>query len=275
MNDSSTILLVDNGSTRPEATLNLRRLAEGLGSRIGREVHPVSLMHSNKIPASELDTIPAQTFEPFMRQRLEQGERDFIILPLFFGKSRALTGFIPDKTAALKEDFGDFTVKLATPLCPLPEGEPRLADILFDNINTTTESINMDHVILVDHGSPIPEVTAVRQYLAKELQKLLDKETGFSQAVMERRAGNEYDFNGDLLEDALTKLAKQDHAKTIVLAMLFFSPGRHAGPGGDIEDIYRRVEAEHPGIQIYPSPLIGEHPGLIDILHERLEAVSP
>lgn len=273
MNDKSTVLLVDNGSTLPEATLNLRRLTSELSERTGREIHPVSLMHADKIPADMIDNLPASTFESFTRRHLEQGDRAFTILPLFFGNSRALTNFIPDKIAALKEDFGNFTVKVADPLCPLPEGEPRLASILFDNIKQTSGQSAMDHVILVDHGSPIPEVTAVRQYLAGELQKLLDESIGFSQAVMERREGSEYDFNGALLEEELRELAKRDAAKKIVLAMLFFSPGRHAGPGGDIEEIYRKIEAMHPGFQVYPTPLIGEHPGLIEILQSRLEAV--
>jgi sirohydrochlorin ferrochelatase len=274
--DMSTILLVDNGSTRKESTLNLRRLARELGSRIGREVHPVSLMHSDKIPASELDNQPAQTFETFMRQRLGKGEREFIILPLFFGKSRALTRFIPDQVAALKKEFATFTVKVAEALCPLPKGESRLTGILFDNVTSTAraEGIAMDHVILVDHGSPIPEVTAVREFIASQLQEQLGPDIGFSQAVMERRAGREYDFNGDLLEDALSDLARRNASQTIILAMMFFSPGRHAGPGGDIEDIYRRIETEHPGLRVYPTPLIGTHPGLIDILQSRLEAVK-
>ena len=43
------ILLVDNGSYEPAATLALRGLALEVGKLIGQEVRPVSTMHSTKI----------------------------------------------------------------------------------------------------------------------------------------------------------------------------------------------------------------------------------
>jgi sirohydrochlorin ferrochelatase len=272
----STVLLLDNGSTRRESTLNLRRLAKALSENTGRQVYPVSLMHSDRIAASELNGETAWIFEPFLRQRLSQGERTFIILPLFFGPSRALSRFIPDQIQALQEEFGPFSARVADVLCPLPEGETRLASILYDNVLATAaaEHIAIDRVILVDHGSPIAKVTAVREWVAARLQALLDAEIPLSEAVMERRPGSEYDFNGALLEDVLRDLARQNPKQNVVLAMMFFSPGRHAGPGGDIEDIYRRIETEHPGLRVHPTPLIGTHPELIDILKSRLEAVK-
>lgn len=49
------ILLVDNGSLRPQAALNLRRLAEALSRTTGHEVEAASLLHSYKIPAEQLE----------------------------------------------------------------------------------------------------------------------------------------------------------------------------------------------------------------------------
>ena len=53
------ILLVDNGSYEPAATLALRRLAKEVGQLIGREVRPVSTMHSTKIDPALLGGVPA------------------------------------------------------------------------------------------------------------------------------------------------------------------------------------------------------------------------
>ncbi len=86
---------------------------------------------------------------------------------------------------------------------------------------------------------------------------------------MERRVGSEYDFNGELLADALRRLALADRDGSVILSMLFLSPGRHAGAGGDIEEIRARVEAEFPGFHVVPAPLVGAHPGLVDILESR------
>lgn len=269
-----TLLLVDNGSTRPEATKNLRRLAGQLGTRIGTTVHPVSLQHADKIAPELLDGNGAVTFSDFIRNQLRAGNREFLVVPLFFGESRALTSFIPEQVQRLTAECGEFSIRVADVLVPLPEGEPELVKLLRDNIGKATSDQRRptSHVIMVDHGSPIPEVTAVRKHLASQLRDSLDDNIGFSEAVMERRKGIEFDFNGPLLYDVLADVAK-NHSDdiSIVLSLLFISPGRHAGPDGDIAQICREVTQTNPHLQISMSPLVGDHPALVDILFSRLE----
>lgn len=268
---SPTILLIDNGSRRPESARNLRRLAARLGGDLGRTVHPVSLQHAHKIPVEDLDGLPADTFHPFMAQRLAAGDRRFILLPLFFGPSRALSAFIPQQQGKLADEYGEFELRLCPVLCPLPAGEPRLARILCHQL-PPLERTGRQRVILVDHGSPLPDVTAVRRYLAAEMRRMLGPEVELLEAVMERRAGAEYDFNGQLLEEVLQQAGEEDDSDPVAVSQLFLSPGRHAGSGGDIETICGRVAEAHPGWRILTSGLIGEHEGLIDILRDRLES---
>ncbi len=266
-----TVVLLDNGSSRAESTLNLRRLASALAERVGEQVHPVSLLHASRVPAGDLGGWPADTFESFLRRRVTEGARDFLILPLFFGRSGALTGFIPDKAEAVGRDLGPFALRLADVLCPLPEGEPRLGRILADNIRRAARDRGVDprRVVLVDHGSPLPEVNQVRRVLAEYLRQDFGIGTALGEAVMERRSGSEYDFNGELLADALRRLALADRDAPVILSMLFLSPGRHAGTGGDIEEIRTRAELEFPGFRVFPTSLVGAHPGLVDILESR------
>ena len=82
--------------------------------------------------------------------------------------------------------------------------------------------------MLVDHGSPVPRVTDVRKHLANSVQKKLPAEVTLEQAVMERREGPEYDFNGQLLEHWLLDKAASGESSALVI-MMFFLPGRHAG----------------------------------------------
>ena len=56
-----------------------------------------------------------------------------------------------------------------------------------------------------------------------------------------------------------------------VLAMLFISPGRHAGPGGDIARICEAAEVRCPGLRTHGSDLFATHPGVIDLLAQRCE----
>ena len=287
MSDNSTILLVDNGSIKPAATLQLRKIAKQLSDKTGQKIHPVSLQHADVVLAS------------FLQEQLEQGKRDFIILPLFFGNSRALTKFIPDVYAEREKTFGEFKLKVADTLFPLSQSDTRLADIIFDNIKIVAqESLISKHtppllhddykhpvkvggcalknIVLVDHGSPSPEITAVRNGVAEEVQTKLGEGVLLEQAVMERREGKQYDFNGELLEDWLIAKAQQsvsDEETSVIVALLFSLPGRHAGEGGDIEMICESVMQRYPHLKIGISPLVGEHPLLLEILADRLNGI--
>jgi len=269
------IMLVDNGSRRASATQSLRAIAADLSAAAGLTVHPVSLQHANEIDPEELGGVPAMVFSDFLRVQLEQGRREFVAVPLFFGMSRALTAFVPEQVEQLTEAFGPFVLRLADVLSPMPKGEPLLADILADNVTRGCAEMGAEAtcVIVVDHGSPLPEVTAVRAKVAMTLRERLADGIWLSQAVMERRTGADYDFNGQLLGDLLDSCVAPGGAAVVVLAMMFVSPGRHAGPGGDIETICADAIARNPGLQLKISPLINEHPLLIDILQARLEAV--
>ncbi|MGB5735929.1 MAG: CbiX/SirB N-terminal domain-containing protein [Thiohalocapsa sp.] len=266
------IILLDNGSKRPEATKNLRRLAAAMTRRDGEAVHPVSLLHSSSIPPEQLDGRPAETLEPFLQRQIELGVRNFVVVPLFFGRSRAIDVFLPEIAARIEAIAGPFDFRVAPALCPLPSGEPRLVDILEANVRTTMQAEHRtpNRILLVDHGSPVPAVTAVRQWLAHRLAQRFIGLAPVTQAVMERRAGREYDFNGELLGDVLAAAAR--NGELIILAMQFISPGRHAGAGGDIEGIAREVMESHPGARAVMSPLIGEHPLLAEILSDRINA---
>jgi len=273
----TTIMLVDNGSRRADATLALRGLSGGLAERLGSPVHPVSLAHSSKIPADALNGIPADTLEPFLIRHADAGAEHFLAVPLFFGPSRALTKLIPETVAKANATGRRIQVAVAESLCPLPAGEPRLAAILDRLIRTsiadfTTPWPNTPRALLVDHGSPIPEVTAVRNWLAGRLELLAQGDYQLAEAAMERRPGPEYAFNGALLEEALERLQKEGVTQRLVVAMQFLGPGRHAGRGGDVDSICHAARARNPGLEIAITGLVGEDDELIEILTDRARA---
>ena len=125
-------LLVDNGSLAPAATLQLRALAKAMGKNIGMEVTPVSLLHSTGVSTPAIGDIAAEILEPALELRLMQGKTDFIIVPLFFGASRALTEYMPERVAHLRKTYPDLSVKLAPVL--FQKEDDRLARILADQV---------------------------------------------------------------------------------------------------------------------------------------------
>ena len=134
---------------------------------------------------------------------------------------------------------------------------------------------SLKNIVLVDHGSPSPQITAVRNAVADHLQAKLGN-VKLEQAVMERREGKQYDFNGELLEDWLMAKAEQGMSgeeSSAIVALLFSLPGRHAGEGGDIATICESVMQRYPNFKIGISPLVGEHPLLLEILADRLNGI--
>jgi sirohydrochlorin ferrochelatase len=255
------ILLVDNGSYEPAATLALRGLAQEVGKLIGQPVHPVSTMHSTKIDPTLLGGVPAVIFEGAVQQAKADGIDELVVLPLFIGPSRAITEYLPKVFA----DAHPGAMKLSI---GFPLFGPELTSMLVDNLKSTGWTKGSGTVYLCDHGSPIREVTACRNMLAISLRNQLElNDDELIACSMERREGPEYDFNEPLLEDAL----RQAKGEAVIL-MLFLLPGRHAGPDGDVATIAK--ECAPAGLNWKISPLLGTHialPGLLMIRH----AVTP
>ncbi len=260
-------LLVDNGSLEPAATLALRGLAVSLGKRLGRRVEAVSLLHSSAVPAEKIGGTPAEILEPALERRLVSGQNDFLILPLFFGLSGALTDYLPARLAHLRGKHAKLQATVAAPL--FAANDDRLARILADHVKQAGSAAR--RVALVDHGSPARAVVDVRNALAGQLGRLLGPGYVVAAASMERRAGPEYDF----VEPLLAHLLRQPgwNSGEVLVAMQFLSPGRHAGPNGDVATLCREAEVSSGGqLRTKMTALVAEHPLLIDILADRWRA---
>lgn len=267
-------LITDNGSYRPEATKSLRDLAERLGHRVGAEIQPVSLLHSTKIDAEKLDGIPAEIFEPFIKKKRKEGINNFLVTPMFFGPSAAILEYMPQRVEDLKTNgWPELEVKIAPCVVDAEDKQDtRMAQILVDQILATrdSQSLSKPAVAVVDHGAPRIKVTEVRNHLADQVRQLLpEKEFPVVTACsMERRDGDEYAFNEPLLEHIIGSEGYKDE---VIVSMLFASPGRHAGPGGDVAEICQTAAANQPNLKWHMTDLVATHDGIIDLLSERYE----
>lgn len=269
---SPLTILVDNGSLEPAATLALRELAVRLAAQLGQPVAPVSLLHSSGIDPKSIGGEPAEILFPSLERRLAAGENDFILLPLFFGPSRALTEYLPENLARLRKKFPRLRVRVAAPLHAA--GDDRLARILADHVRVLLDPAIESRVALVDHGSPVAAVTAGRDDLARQLAGLLGaRVVAVAPCSMERRPGPAYDFCAPLLTDLLA--TPPWNAGRVIVTMQFLLPGRHAGSGGAVAHICRAAEAAHPGLKTQATALVGAHPLLVEILADRWRATVP
>ena len=271
MEKKNCILLVDNGSHRAASTLSLRRIAKELSVRSGREVHPVSLLHSTKVDPEELDGVPANIVEPFIEEKLSNGLDSFLVVPLFFGRSAAIYEYLPQRIVEMRKQFSNLKVRIADPLVDIENVQnDDVAQILADlvRIKISENKLKRPSVTLVDHGTPRKKVNDVRNFIADQLKDILSNEVSVVEASsMESRPEPEYEFNQPLLENLL---GSAGFCGDVILSMLFISPGRHAGEGGDIHTICKDSEAKCNGLKTYMSGLLSEHEGIVQILDTRL-----
>ena len=266
------VLLVDNGSLEPAATLALRALAARLAETTGRLVRPVSLLHSSAINPALLGGGPAEILEPVLRQLAESGQYDIVLLPLFLGPSAALTDYIPERVRHLRQTWPDLRVRLAP--CLVDGSAPndrRIAAMLAERVREVAKEKKFvcPAVAVVDHGTPQRAVNAVRELVAAQTRELLgDCARAVAACSMERRPGAEFNFNEPLLEKLLDQSAF--FSGEVIVARLFLLPGRHAGPGGDVAQICRAAEARHLGLQIALTEPLSSQAALGSILQERL-----
>ena len=252
--------------------MHLRALAELLEHELGLQVVATSLLHSDGLDANLLNGQPAVLLEPTIRGMLESGMREFIILPQFFGPSRAIMDFVPDMLADLKVIYPDAYFFPANCLFDSADNSAMLlAEILHDRVMEVVDShvAVPEKVVMVDHGTPVVEVNMVRRAVAKQLGECLSKSSFVVQECsMERRDGREFDFNEPLLEDLLQE---PEFGDGVIVSPLFFSKGRHAGPGGDIDSICTASPA-HP---LFLANPIGLHPNLVKLLVQRFHEALP
>ena len=280
-----TVLLVDNGSLRPSSYLSLCNMASSVAQLTGVPVIPASARFADKLDPKDLDGRSGEILSGVITRLASEGERHFLILPAFLGPSDTLKSLVPATFSRLASTYPGLGFSLASPLVRLGsldgESDNRVAQALLEGVIVTMATHGLvpedTAVILCDHGSPHPDVAAVRGHVAAQLGALLAHPSRprfrapLSEASMERRPGPEFDFNEPLLEKVLRR--EPYDRGSVVLALLFLSPGAHAGPGGDIAEIARAAmeEAGREGrsLNVFTTPLLG--PKVANILADRLK----
>lgn len=230
----------------------------------------MSLLHSSKVAPRLLGGVEADTMEEFLCGPIAQTFNDLRILPFFFGPSRALTEWLPEKLEQWKSERDGRSFRILD--CLHQSGDVRLAMALKDLCLQAIEKngLKKPFLALVDHGTPVFEVHRVREEVGKELKvRMADRISGFSTCSMERRDGEEYDFNEPLLENLLAE--KKGEFEEVLVAQLFLSPGRHAGEGGDLDRICSLFTDSSPSTRLVRTDLLGVQPLIIEILCQRIE----
>ena len=271
------IVVVDNGSRRPAATLALRETAAALSSRLGREVLPASLGFSDSAGGVLLSATLA---ELAARSDVDGA----VIAPLFLGPSDSLRKGVASCAAGLPPNF-----ELRLGACLVDEegakDDRRVARALAAQVLHVARAQGLHRrrggreplkVLVVDHGTPSARVNAVRARLASDVGALLSRHAPTSfrgstvgAASMERRDDPRYDFNEPLLERALASAPFNEG--DVILAMAFALPGRHAGEGGDVAQIVERARRQEgsAALRVHTTPLLAGHSLVLDVLAQR------
>ncbi len=280
MEKQYTVLLFDNGSFRPESTFVLRKIAKKLCTQLEMRVEAVSLLHSHKIEAEKLNGEPATIIRRRFKHGIANGEHNFICLPLFLGPSLAITDYLMELIEEAKLLCPEIEILVAPPLAGWDVNNPdhRLAKILADQVKLIIENNNLSdksNLVLVDHGSPIEKLSILRDTVTNQLKELLGNSVSTATACsMERRDGDAYAFNDPLLETiSFEKTSVGKSLEFLVVAMFFLLPGRHAGEGGDVEEILQGLVDDGKIYNFIKTDLIASHPLIYSILEDRVKSV--
>ena len=118
-------------------------------------------------------------------------------------------------------------------------------------------------VLLVDHGSRVPEANALLLRVAEGLARRMPK-TAVHTAHMEFARPN-------IAEGIAACVAAG--AQEVWVHPYFLAPGRHCSD--DIPRLVREAAARHVGLRLRLSEPLGLHEKLLDVVLERLAASSP
>lgn len=255
--------LIDNGSLEPAAHHNLRRVAAALSDATTTLVHAVSWQHSDRIAPPDLGGTPAWTLGSFVRAMHALGQRDFRFVPFFISAQGAIGSALRHDLEQLQAELGgmsfDFTTGLAS--------RTALAGIVTARIQEVqvSRALVRPPVVVVDHGGPSVASANLRNQLTAAVRtRLGDRVGSVAAASME---GDHPPLLGDQLR------ARGFAGRDVIVARLFLSPGRHAGPGGDIAQI-----CAGSGTRCHLTDLVGTHPlavqTLAAALREKLSALD-
>lgn len=260
-----TVALIDNGSLEPAAHQNLRAVAAALSLRTNVAVHAVSWKHSDRIDVADLGGIPAWTLASWMETQLARGERQFVFVPFFISAQGAIGSALRSDLERLQRPGVNFEITVTDSLAARGE----IAGIVAARIRETmaARALQAPPVIVVDHGGPSPVSARLRDELAAKIRAELGSAVGrLAPASME---GGDHAQNRPLLADQLATPGF-DHGD-VVIAPLFLSAGRHAGPQGDLVQIARAAERRAPNpLRCHFTQLVGTHPRAIDALATAL-----
>lgn len=268
------VILVDNGSLRATSTLSLRAIAGKVAAASPNVacVAPTSMRFSDRVPAAELAGVPAELLAPAFKRLYAAGTRRFIILPAFISATEA----IEERMKTLAAAAGGATYVIARPLVDVTDGsDTRIARALIDRAEAArvANGISRCAVAVCDHGSPSPDVTEARHHVMRQVAALLADSpviAAVGECSMERRPEPQYDFNeptlDKLLMDDSTAFATQD----VVVTLMFISPGRHAGEGGDIATIIAAAPAVHDR-RVVMTDVLGLHPLVLQVFADRVQ----
>ena len=275
------ILLVDNGSLRAESYVSLRTMAAAVSSLSKLSVVAASARFADRAvglspPGDTVETTLSRYLRGYSPSGAATAPR-LVVLPAFFGLSDTLTQLVPAIVARHAAACPALRLTTAAPLVDITNAtDTRIASALRDGVLFTLAGLSLTlesaAVVLCDHGSPVPEVGAVRNHLAAQLRALLPSPRAFAEASMERRAGAKYDYCDPLLEVLLRTPPFNDGL--VVVALAFLSPGKHAGPGGDLvtiaEAATRDAAAAGRTLRVLFTPLLGASAAVAEVLCERL-----
>lgn len=116
-------------------------------------------------------------------------------------------------------------------------------------------------VVLVAHGSRVPEASVAHRAVCSQLQRKLGEGTAVEPAFLE--------LNEPDIPSAIDQVISGG-AERVVVVPYFLHPGNHTLR--DIPETVESARARHPGVSIDQAAVFGADPALVSVLADQVRS---
>ncbi|MEF3302477.1 sirohydrochlorin chelatase [Paenibacillus sp. GYB003] len=149
------VLVISHGSRSPEWIELIDRAVADIGD-LGSGTEEVPIV------SSFLEIVEGRLIQDGIDSLEAQGVTDIVVVPLFvsYGSThveeiRYALGDLP--APSFDTDLQPFRLRANVHMCPPLDDDPVVADIVFDRLRSLTDRPERQRVLLVGHGSEIPQ----------------------------------------------------------------------------------------------------------------------
>lgn len=247
--NSESYVLIGHGSPKEAGNKHLKMFVEKLKNR----------MAGQKFYFGALKRVSPSMEEVLNQVCREEETGTIVVMPLFLFAAAHCKVDIPAAIEAAQKKFPGKTFRLASPLGI----HPFMVDIVREYVSRADEQSknkNKDETLLLMIGRGTSDTEAIEEF--KQIGQIIQSERGFKELEYCYMDVNHPDF-----EEGLELCARSNAKRVIAVPYLLF----YGMLVDKVINGFKTLAEKHPEKEIRVTPLVGNHPNVIETLIARAQ----